>query len=416
MSQDKKSIYNIFAVTILLIMACFCNTKVYATDDLLVNAKASLIVEVNSGKIIYENNAKVQNYPASVTKILTAILVIENCRLDDIAVVSQNTVSNIPEGYAVAPLFVGEEMRIEDLLYALMLSSANDAAFVLAEHVGGTTENFVDMMNKKAQELGCKNTNFVNPNGIHNDNHYTTAYDMYLISKYAMQNKTFAKIVSTYEHILPATNKYSNNDRIMINTNDFINPKSVYYDKNIKGIKTGTTMQAGNCLITNVAKDDIEIITVILGAETSDSKFSETSKMINYMFSNYTHTVVHKKGDVIKSIDAQKATKETKNLNLVISDDIITMNNININAKDTEPEITLYENVVAPIYKGQELGTIKYTVDGLEYNAKLLAQNNVVKKTYYFEILVGSAALYLVLCIVLIIIILKKNNALGTRP
>lgn len=295
MNKNKKKIYKALIVIILLAIICFSNIKVYAIDELSVDAKASMIVEVNSGKIIHADNEETQNYPASVTKILTAILVLENCDLNDTAVVSQSAISHIPEGYVVAPLFVGEEINIENLLYALMLKSANDAAYVLAEHVGGSVEGFADMMNKKAKEIGCKNSHFVNPNGIHNVNHYTTAYDMYLISKYAMENEKFVKIVSTYKYILPATNKYLKNDRIMENTNSFINPNSKYYDENIKGIKTGTTIQAGNCLITDVAKDDFEIITVILGAETSDSKFSETSKMIDYMFDNYTHTQIHKK-------------------------------------------------------------------------------------------------------------------------
>ena len=407
MNKNKKKMYKIL-VTIVLLIICFSNIKVYATDKLLVNAKASLMIELNSGKIIYQDKAKTKNYPASVTKILTAIIVLENCKLDDVATVSKSAISQIPEAYVVAPLFVGEKIKIEDLLYALMLKSANDAAYVLAEHVGGTVEGFANMMNKKAEELGCKNSHFVNPNGIHNNNHYTTAYDMYLISKYAMENEEFVKIVSTYKYALPATNKYSNKDRIMENTNDFINPNSKYYDKNVNGIKTGTTNQAGNCLITDVSKNDFEIITVVLGAETKDSKFSETSKMINYMFDNYTYTKVHKKGDIIKNIEVEKATKETKNLNIIISDDIITMNNINIKVNEIEPEIVLNENIVAPIYKGQELGTIKYTVDGLEYDAKLLAQNDVIKKTYYVEISIGIGVLFVVFCVIFIIV--KKKH------
>ena len=408
MNKNKKKINKVLVIIILLIIIGFSNIKVYATDKLEIDAKASLIVEVNTGKIIYEDNAKVKNYPASVTKILTAILVLENCKLDDIVTVSESAISNIPSAYVVAPLFVGEEIKVEDLLYALMLKSANDAAYVLAEHVGGSIDKFADMMNKKAEELGCKNSHFVNPNGIHNDNHYTTAYDMYLISKYAMENEKFVKIVSTYKYTLPVTNKYSKKDRIMENTNSYINPNSKYYDKNVKGVKTGTTIQAGNCLITDVEKDGFNVITVILGAKTKDSKFSETSKMIKYMFKNYTFTEIHKKGDVIRNIDVKKATKETKNLNLVISDDIISMNNININVNDIEPEIVLNGDIVAPIYKGQELGTIKYTVDGLEYNAKLLAENDVVKKTYYVEILIGSGIIFLIFGVILIIV--KKKN------
>ena len=398
----KKIIISMIFITIIMSNCIF----VYAANDLNVDAKASLIIEENSGKVIYDDNSNIQNYPASVTKILTAILTLENCELTDKVTVSKNAISNIPSGYVIAPLFVGEQMSVEDLLYALMLKSANDAAYVLAEHVGGTVEGFSEMMNKKAEELGCKNSHFVNPNGIHNSNHYTTAYDMYLIARYAMKNEEFVKIVSTYQHALSATNKYSKNDRIMKNTNAFVNPSSRYYDENVKGIKTGTTLQAGNCLITSTSKNGFVVITVILGAKTSESKFSETKKMMNYAFDNYEFTQIHKKGDVIKNIEVEKATKETKSLNLVISDDIKAINNIKIKAEKIEPEISLNDEIIAPISKGQELGTIKYTVDGLEYNAKLLAENDVIKKTYYVEILLGIGVFII---IVSVIIIIKKR-------
>ena len=404
MKKNKKVL---FTLILMIINICFCNIKIYAANELEIMSKASLIVEVNTGKIIHEDNSKVQNYPASVTKILTAILVLEKCELNDKVTVTQSAISNIPTGYVVAPLFVGEEISVEDLLYALMLKSSNDAAYVLAEHVGGSVEGFSNMMNNKAKEIGCKNSHFVNPNGIHNDNHYTTAYDMYLISKYAMENKEFAKIVSTYKYTLSATNKYAKNDRVMENTNVFINPKSKYYDKNIKGIKTGTTTQAGNCLITDAAKDGLEIITVVLGAETKDSKFTETRKMINYTFDNYKYIKVHKKGDIIKNIDVDKATKETKNLNLILSDDIVTLSNIKNDVENIEPEIVLNESVVAPIYKGQEIGTVKYTIDGIEYKANLLAENDVEKKTYYVEILIGCGVVFVIIGIVIIV---KKRH------
>ena len=395
----KKIIISMIFIAIIMTNCIF----VYATNDLNVDAKASLIIEENSGKVIHEDNSNIKNYPASVTKILTAILTLENCELTDTVTVSKTAISNIPSGYVIAPLFVGEQMSVEDLLYALMLKSANDAAYVLAEHVGGSVEGFSEMMNKKAEELGCKNTHFVNPNGIHNSNHYTTAYDMYLIARYAMKNEEFVKIVSTYQHALSATNKYSKNDRLMKNTNAFVNPSSRYYDENVKGIKTGTTLQAGNCLITSTSKNGFVVITVILGAKTSESKFSETKKMMNYAFDNYEFTQIHKKGDVIKNIEVEKATKETKSLNLVISDDIKAINNIKIKAEKIEPEISLNDEIIAPISKGQELGTIKYTVDGLEYNAKLLAENDVIKKTYYVEILLGIGVFIIIVSVVIII-------------
>ncbi|MBR3249643.1 MAG: D-alanyl-D-alanine carboxypeptidase [Clostridia bacterium] len=392
---------SIFIVTIL-----FSTYKVYANEEIEVNAKAALMIEKNTGKIIYEKNINEQNYPASVTKILTAILTIEKCDLEEIATVSQSAISNIPSGYVIAPLYEGEQIKIKDLLYALMLKSANDAAYVLAEHVGGSVNGFSEMMNNKAKEIGCKNTHFVNPNGIHNLEHYTTAYDLYLITNYAMKNETFSKIVSTYQYTLPATNKYSYSNRIMENTNNFINPNSAYYNQNVKGVKTGTTDQAGNCLITDSADSGLEFITVVLGAETSNSKFSETRKMINYAFDNYTLTKVYGKGDIVTNIEVEKATKETKNLNLVTSEDFLVVNNINTNVADMTPEIILNENIVAPIDKGQEIGTVKYNVEGKEYTSKLFAENDVELKTYYVEISIGVG----IFSVIIIILVIKKKR------
>ena len=404
----NKKIYKISIVITVLSIIIFNFYNVYADDELSINAKSALLVETNTGKIIYEKDINEQNYPASTTKILTAILTIENCNLDDTATVSQNAVSNIPTGYVVAPLYVGEQIKVKDLLYALLLKSSNDAAYVLAEHVGGSVEGFAEMMNNKASDLGCKNSHFVNPNGIDNKDHYTTAYDMYLITNYAMKNETFAEIVSTYQYTLPATNKCSASNRIMKNTNNFVNPNNGYYDKKVKGVKTGTTDLAGNCLITDSANKGLEFITVVLGAETSNGKFNESSKMIEYAFNNYAMTDLHKKGDVIKNIEVKNATDETKNLNLVISDDITVMNNVKINVNEIKPEIVLNDNIVAPISKGQELGTVRFNVDGIEYEAKLLADSDVEVKTYYVQIGIGVGAFVVVLMI--LVTVRKKSR------
>lgn len=399
-----KKINKALAAVFLFLVIITQSITIYGSDELEINAKAGIIVETNTGKIIYEKNATTQNYPASVTKILTAILVLENCNLEDVAIVSKTAISNIPEGYVVAPLVLDEQIRIEDLLYALMLKSANDAAYVLAEHVGGSVDEFSNLMNRKAKEIGCENSHFVNPNGIHNENHYTTAYDMYLISNYAMKNETFKKIVSTNKYILSATNKYKNRDRVMENTNKFVNPNSSYYNSYVKGIKTGTTIQAGNCLITNVSKDGLNFINVMLGAQTSNGKFDETNKMIKYELDNYTLTNLHQKGETFKTIEIKKATKDTKNLDIIISDEITVMKNKNISTEEIIPEINLNDEYVAPISQGQELGTLKYNVEGVEYSTKLLAASSV-KRSYYIEIII---AIGVVLIIIIFMVVKRK--------
>ena len=405
----KKFLRNVLTSTLFLCII-FTNLSTFAAEELKVEAEAAIIAEPTTGKIIYETESEEQNYPASVTKILTAILVLENCKLDDVATCSQTALSNIPSAYVVAPLMVGEEMRVEDLLYALMLKSANDAAYVLAEHVGKTTEGFSEMMNNKAKEIGCKGTHFVNPNGVHSDDHYTTAYDMYLIAKYAMQNEEFRKIVSTEEYTLPATNKYTATDRVMKNTNYFLNKNSKFYNENVKGIKTGTTTQAGNCLVTDFEKDGIEFIAVILGAKTSDSKFTETEKMLDYAYENYEFTKMHDKDDVIRTVEIKKATKDTKDLVLLIDDTVEVLKKKEISKDDITPDIKINDNLEAPISKGQEIGTITYKVEDIEYSAKLIAGKDVVKKTYYKEIGMTFLALIVILFIIRTININKRKR------
>lgn len=214
------------------------------------------------GTILYSKNENTKAYPASTTKILTAILAIEKCNLDDKVTIKKSSISSIPPGYTSCNLVEGEVLTVSDLLQATLVPSANDAANALAEHISGSVENFTDLMNTKINELGLKNTHFVNTNGIHNENHYTTAYDLALIAKYCMQNQTFRKYANIPTCTINATNK--SNVRKLKNTNELINPSSKYYIEDCIGIKTGHTTEAGNCLISSFSKDNLELISVVL--------------------------------------------------------------------------------------------------------------------------------------------------------
>ena len=211
------------------------------TEDVYVDAPVALLMDSASGKILYERNAREKRFPASTTKIMTAILALENRKLTDTATVSENAVSTIPYSYTIANLQIGEVLTYEQLLLVLMLPSANDAATVIAEDIGGSVEGFASMMNQKAREIGCENTNFVNANGIHHENHYTTAYDLALIGQYAMKNEPFRKIVSSVKYTLPTTEKYEKEDLIFTKNNRLINSNSSNYYQYATGIKTGYT-------------------------------------------------------------------------------------------------------------------------------------------------------------------------------
>ena len=392
MKSKLKYILFIFFI-ILGIQTCSLATEIN------INSQAAILVEASTGRIIYEKNSTKQMYPASTTKIMTAILVIENCDLTEIVTVKESSLSNIPSGYVTCNLQIGEEISVNDLLYALMVPSANDAAYVLAEHVAGSVEHFSNMMNIKAEELGCMNTHFVNPNGIHSNSHYSTAYDLYLIASYAMKNDTFKKLVSTTEYTLPSTNQYPTEDRILKTTNDLINPNKKNYYKNAIGIKTGYTSQAGNCLVSESSRDGLNFISVVLNSDKTNSsiRYTDSIKLFDYAYDNFTLTKIIEKNSIVDTIEIANATKETKSLNLIIDESITVINNKSIDMNNVIPEISLKENLEAPILAGTIIGSIKYRVDDIEYSANLIAKDDVLKQNYiYFYLLITGFVLLLI--------------------
>ena len=365
-----------------------------------VDSTAAILVEESTGKILYEKNAYEKMYPASTTKILTAILVLENCDLDEMATVSHNAVYSLPSGYVTAPLIEGEEISVRDLMYALMLKSANDAAIVLAEHVGGSVEGFSDMMNQKAIEIGCKNTHFINPNGMHDDNHYTTAYDLYIMANYAMKNETFRKYVTTVTYTLPATNKYSKNDRICLSTNDFLKTNSKYYNKNVIGIKTGTTTEAKNCLVSAAEKDGVELISVVLHAGTNSqglsARYVDTQAMFDYGFDDFDYLNIVEENNVVQNIEIENGKKDSKSLDLIAKDTLTGYINTETNLSEITPEIELNDYIEAPIQSGDVLGKATYTVDNIEYTTNLIASHDVEKKIdVAIFILIGGILIFI---------------------
>ena len=312
-------------LSFIFIINLFMGSTVLAAEP-NVSAEAIYSVEVSTGKVLFEKNAHEKRFPASTTKVMTALLVLENCELTDTATASYNAISIIPSGYSTAHIQVGETLTIEDLLYALMLPSANEAANILAEHVAGSISSFATMMNTRAEELGCENTHFVNPNGIHNDNHYSTAYDLYLIANEARKNPEFRKIVSSPTYTLPSTDKYADNDRVCKSTNQLIHVNNStrsdnYYYKYCIGIKTGYTTQAQNCLISQASKDGLEILNVVLGAGTTEDnlsiRFLDSIELFEYAYNNYAMTTIKEQNDVIKTIEVKKQSAPTDMENII---------------------------------------------------------------------------------------------------
>ena len=250
-------------------------TSSNATDIPNINSRAAIVIDRNSKAILYGKSETEQRKMASTTKIMTAIVVLENANLSDIVTISKKAANT---GGSVLGIKTGDKISVCDLLYGLLLVSGNDTAVALAEHVGGSVEGFADMMNKKAAELGLTNTHYVTPHGLDDDNHYTTAYELAILTDYALNNKTFYNYVATKSYTINI-NGYP---KTLRNTNELLgNLDGVY------GVKTGFTNGANRCLVTSCKRGNLDIICIVLGADSKKFRTQDSIKLIEYCFSNY---------------------------------------------------------------------------------------------------------------------------------
>lgn len=391
---------------IFIILIYFFNSSISygASDDPDILAGAAILIDSSSEKVLYSKNESDKMYPASTTKILTAILVLENCNLDDVVTVPYEAISSIPSGYSVAALQAGEQLTVEQLLQVMLVHSANDAANVLAYHVSGSIYSFSTLMNSKVAELGLENTHFTNPSGMHDENHYTTAYDLAIIMKYCMQNSTFRHLAGLKYCIIPATNKYE--ERVFNTTNELLiyqnrDVDSNYYYKYAIAGKTGYTTQAKNCLVSVSNKDGLELICVVLSTglypNNLSAKFIDTKTIFDYGYSNYTIRKLREQNAIATQIEIGNGTKETRNLDLLILNDITVLVSQNDLETEFSPELEIQQNLYAPIAQGQVVGKITYTVDGIQYSSDLVASHSVEKSgflTVIVQILLVVLILY----------------------
>lgn len=394
----------ILMILIMLILILNITTS-SATSEPNISAGAAILIDSSSERILYEKNAHEKMYPASTTKILTAILVIENCNLNDVVTVPYEAISPIPSGYAVAALQTGEQLTINQLLQVMLVHSANDAANVLAYHVSGSIEEFSKLMNNKISELGLKNTNFSNPSGMHNDNHYSTAYDLAIIMKYCMKNSTFRSLSALKYCTIQPTNKYE--ERVFNTTNELLrfdnrDVDSNYYYKYAIAGKTGYTTQAKNCLVSVSNKDDLELISVILSVglypNNLSAKFVDTKSLFDYGYDNFTIRKLREQNAIATQIEISNGSDETKFLDLLIKDDIISVISQNDLETEFSPEIEIKENLSAPIAQGEIIGKIKYNIDGIEYSSDLIASHSVESSgflTVFFQLFLVFLILFL---------------------
>ena len=263
-------------------------------EDGHLTCTAAILIEADSGRAIYEKNADQLMFPASTTKILTIWLALTLGDPEQEITVSQEAVNLAPDESS-AKLAAGENVRLIDLCYAAMLPSGNDAANAIAEGLGGTRENFVTLMNSAAFSLGCTNTHFVNANGLHDDNHFTTARDMAILARIAMQNADFRDIVSAPSYIMPQDNIYRK--RTIENRNNFVakpsdTQKQARYYEGSTGVKTGTTSAAGNCQVASATRDGIDLIAVVFNSSSDGSRYTDARRLMDYGFSQFMSTTI----------------------------------------------------------------------------------------------------------------------------
>ena len=324
-----------------------------------INAQSAILIDKHSQRVLFSYNPHIKLPMASTTKIMTALVALEKGDLSSLVTVDQEAVGI--EGSSIY-LRDGEVLSLEDLLYGLMLRSGNDSAVAIANHIGGDSQTFIKIMNEKAKDIGAMNTNFVNPHGLHADNHFTTAYDLALITAEALKIDKFQDIVSTKVW-------YANRDK----NNIFYNKnKTLWEYEGGDGVKTGYTMKAGRCLVTSATRADTQLIAIVLNDR---DWFKDCYKLMDYGFENFKNYVIYEEGQFIKNIAIQNGEKELlhavakESFYYPLKEDELDRVKININ---------LPEYLEAPINKGEKLGDITVYLDGqIIHKGSIIAKEEV---------------------------------------
>lgn len=327
-------------------------------------SKAAYVMDADSGVELFTYNENTKLYPASLTKIMTALIVLERVsNMDELVTFSYNSVTkNIDKSSATIGASAGDQLSVKDCLYSLLLPSANDVANALAEHVAGSINDFVLLMNERVFQLGLKNTNFMNPSGLHDDNQYSTAKDLAIIYKEAMKNKLFMQISSSVSYTHAPIRRYknpNNSNNQVLNTNSIMVPGSIYYYRGATSGKTGHTKLAGYNLAMSAKKNNMQLITIVLGAQSEKMRFDEAKKLLDFHFNNY-------KSLTIKNFDSRFEDDSHLSIN-----DVNIVNTLNITCNENS-HITLPKNIspdevtskisyqVTDIYNKYAIGNITY--------------------------------------------------------
>lgn len=333
------------------------------------SAESVILIEHSTDEVLYENNSDVKLPIASVTKIMTMLLIMEeieagNLSFDDMVSVSENAMS-----YGGSTMFLeaGESLSVNDMLKGIAVASANDGCVAMAEHIAGSEAAFVEMMNDKAKELGMENTNFVNTNGLDDDNHYSSARDVAKMSDALLEHEKI------FDYTTIWTDSLRNGKFELANTNKLVR----FYD-GANGLKTGSTSKAKCCISASAKRDDMQLIAVVLGAPTSDERFKSARNLLDYGFANYNINTFAKNGDEIEKVPIEKGVE--KEVSAIVGEDCSALFKRG-EGKDIIKETKIDENLIAPIKKGDKLGTVKFISNGeCVKETDLIAATDVSKK------------------------------------
>ena len=441
--MKKERVLSLFLILVLFAsLTPFANAR---ADKFEVDARAALLIDVATGETLYEKEAHTRNYPASITKVMTALLTLEavdagRLRMDQEITAQESAFENLAADGSTANIKAGETMTVENLLNCLLIVSANEASHILAEAVAGDIDSFVALMNQRAEQLGCTDTHFANPSGLHNDRHYTSAWDIYLITQEAMTYDAFMEIVGRKAYTVPETN--ISKKRELHSTNYLISTWRTgwpgYYYEDARGIKTGSTPEAGYCLVATAIRTGRQLISVVLGAERATLEdgtvqtrsFSETIRLFDHGFDDFKSMRLIEPDEFICEVPVELSSEA----NYVVvhpAESLTRMVPSDLMPGDLTRTVELYDEVVdAPVAEGDELGTITISYDDVEYGtiplialndvsmSKLLLRERQVKElvaTTRFKVIVGGVGALIVGLVILRAVSVSRSRRYSRR-
>lgn len=380
---------------ILALIICFVFiTRVNAenenisSDVINLKSQSGIIIEADTGKVLFEKDADTKRAPASMTKIMTMLLIVEELEKGNISLKDEVTISERAASMGGSQIYLekGSTATVEELLTTIAVGSANDSAVAMAEKIGGTVENFVVLMNKRAKELGANNTTFKNPHGLDEEGHETTARDMALIAKEVVKHDNIIKLSSTYETTITHKNGKS---LWLVNTNSLIK-----FYSGLDGLKTGFTDKAGYCLTGTMKRNDMRLITVVMHAETKEDRNTDTINMMEYAYSMYNKKTLVSSENYLGNMFIDNA--KSRKVKYYLEKDANVIVDKNTREVNYKYDIEL-DNVKAPLKKGDKIGTLKLNYNNEIINYKLIVKEDVYKsnfftrmKNYFKDILNGS--------------------------